>query len=144
MPFHKILVAYDGSKAAGDALDTALELLKTTPKAVLEVVHVLQFPALIFGEGILTAPVGIRNDYYEASEKVVEDARKRLSGLPNSPRVTMLQGGAAEAILGYAEQNGFDLIVIGNRGLGGIREFFLGSVSHNVVQHATIPVLIVK
>ncbi|WP_256711219.1 universal stress protein [Paenibacillus sp. FSL H7-0331] len=37
-----------------------------------------------------------------------------------------------------------DLIVIGSRGLNAISEFILGSVSHNVVQHAKIPVLVVK
>ncbi|MDF2937997.1 MAG: UspA domain protein, partial [Paenibacillaceae bacterium] len=34
--------------------------------------------------------------------------------------------------------------IIGSRGLGGIREFVLGSVSHNVVQHAVVPVLVIK
>ncbi len=47
-------------------------------------------------------------------------------------------------ILDFAVKNDNDVIVIGSRGLGGIREFVLGSVSHNVVQHARIPVLVVK
>lgn len=47
-------------------------------------------------------------------------------------------------ILKYAKENAIDIIVIGSRGLGGIREFVLGSVSHNVVQSARIPVLVVK
>ncbi|MGG6460906.1 MAG: universal stress protein [Candidatus Eiseniibacteriota bacterium] len=37
-----------------------------------------------------------------------------------------------------------DLIVIGSRGLGSVKEFLLGSVSHAVTRHASIPVLIVK
>jgi nucleotide-binding universal stress UspA family protein len=56
----------------------------------------------------------------------------------------MMQGAPAEVILDYTKKNHNDLIVIGSRGLGGIREFVLGSVSHNVVQHARIPVLVVK
>lgn len=58
--------------------------------------------------------------------------------------VDLIQGAAAEVLLDYAKENGSDIIIIGSRGLGGIREFVLGSVSHNVVQHAQIPVLIVK
>jgi nucleotide-binding universal stress UspA family protein len=56
----------------------------------------------------------------------------------------LLQGSPAEVILSYAKEHGADVIVIGSRGLGGIREFVLGSVSHNVVQSARIPVLVVK
>ena len=56
----------------------------------------------------------------------------------------MIQGSAAQSILEFADSHNSDVIIIGSRGLGSIREFVLGSVSHNVVQHARIPVLIVK
>ncbi|MGV2947877.1 universal stress protein, partial [Acinetobacter sp. AGC35] len=61
-----------------------------------------------------------------------------------NPVVELLQGSPAEVILKYAKQQEVDVIIIGSRGLGGIREFVLGSVSHNVVQSARIPVLVVK
>lgn len=56
----------------------------------------------------------------------------------------LIQGAAAEVLLDFAKENDSDIIIIGSRGLGGIREFVLGSVSHNVVQHAQVPVLVVK
>ncbi|MOA44126.1 Stress response protein NhaX [compost metagenome] len=58
--------------------------------------------------------------------------------------VEMLQGSPADVILKYAKSHDNDVIVIGSRGLGTIREFVLGSVSHNVVQNAKIPVLVIK
>jgi nucleotide-binding universal stress UspA family protein len=54
------------------------------------------------------------------------------------------RGYPSKVILKTAEDVSANLIVIGSRGLSGIRELFLGSVSHAVVQHSTIPVLVVK
>ncbi len=56
----------------------------------------------------------------------------------------MLAGSPAEAIVDYSENNDCDLIIMGSRGLGAIREIMVGSVSHNVIQHASIPVMIMK
>ena len=56
----------------------------------------------------------------------------------------LLTGRAAEKIVETAKQGNFDLIVIGSRGLVGIKEIFLGSVSDSVADEALYPVLIVK
>ena len=53
-------------------------------------------------------------------------------------------GHPSERILSVAKKTSCDAIVIGSRGLSGIAEFLLGSVSSKVSQYATIPVLIVK
>ncbi|CAM4454694.1 universal stress protein [Paenibacillus phoenicis] len=144
MLFHKILAAYDGSKAANKALDKAIELCKTTPEAKLEVLHVYDFPRFYVAEGFVPVPASMNKDFYELAERTVEEAKKRVVAAGLEPKVEMVQGAPAETILEYAQKSGADLIVIGSRGLGGIREFVLGSVSHNVVQHARIPVLVVK
>ena len=89
-------------------------------------------------------PASVNQDFYELAEQTVAEVKKRLDGEGVAYNAEMIQGGPAEVILEYAKEKGNDLIVIGSRGLGGIREFVLGSVSHNVVQHATIPVLVVK
>ena len=54
------------------------------------------------------------------------------------------QGDAAEQVVFLANSGKFDEIVIGSRGLSEIKEIFLGSVSHKVVQLAKCPVVIVK
>ncbi|MDU4697054.1 MAG: universal stress protein [Paenibacillus sp.] len=144
MLFNKIIAAYDGSKAANKALDKAIELCKATPGAKLEVLHVYDFPRFYVAEGFAPVPTSMNKDFYELAERTAEEAKSRLAAAGLEPNVTMDQGSPAETILEFAQKNGADLIVIGSRGLGGIREFVLGSVSHNVVQHARIPVLVVK
>ena len=86
----------------------------------------------------------MNKEIYDLAEQTTAELRERMDNAGVNGNVEMIQGAPAEVILEYAKQNGVDLIVIGSRGLGGIREFVLGSVSHNVVQHAKIPVLVVK
>ncbi|MNP39883.1 Stress response protein NhaX [compost metagenome] len=76
--------------------------------------------------------------------QTTEEVKGRLEAEGLNAEVELLQGSPAEVILKYAKEHAIDVIVIGSRGLGGIREFVLGSVSHNVVQSARIPVLVVK
>ncbi|WP_082562399.1 universal stress protein [Paenibacillus sp. Root444D2] len=59
-------------------------------------------------------------------------------------RIEVRSGSITKEILKYADEIQADLIIVGSRGLSSIGEFVLGSVSHNVVQHAKLPVLVVK
>jgi nucleotide-binding universal stress UspA family protein len=144
MPFEKIIVAFDGSKASRKALNKALSLVEDNPNAVLDVLHVVPRPTIIVGEAMFTPSAVDQKEYYEYSEKLVKEVEGILAGIPNSTNVVKADGQPAKTILDYAHNNGYDLIVVGSRGLGNIREFVLGSVSHNVVQNARIPVLVVK
>lgn len=56
----------------------------------------------------------------------------------------LLEGRPSDRIIEAAKEGNFDLIVMGSRGLGGIKRFFLGSVSDRVADEAECPVLIVK
>ena len=56
----------------------------------------------------------------------------------------LAEGRPADKIVEAAKEGSFNLIVIGSRGLGGIKEFFLGRASDRVVDEAPCPVLIVK
>lgn len=149
MMFAKILAAYDSSKASKKALERAIALAEANPGSELEVVYVSQYPAdLILGEALISVPVNlekdkIEEDNEEIARETLEEIQQKISGLEHAKAVK-LEGSPAKQILEYAHKNGFDLIVIGSRGLGSIREWVLGSVSHSVVQHARIPVLVVK
>ncbi|GGA52332.1 universal stress protein [Paenibacillus physcomitrellae] len=143
MLFNKILVAYDGSKASNKALDKAIELAKLS-QTELTVIHVYDFPRFYVAEGFAPVPASVNEDFYELATRTSDEAERRLKEAGVSGKVEMLQGPAAEGILEYAKDNDHDVIILGSRGLGSIREFVLGSVSHNVVQHAQIPVLVVK
>jgi nucleotide-binding universal stress UspA family protein len=56
----------------------------------------------------------------------------------------LVEGRVVPEIVGLAEEIGAGLIVMGSRGLGGIRRALMGSVSDSVVRHAHCPVLVVR
>ncbi|MFB5269759.1 universal stress protein [Paenibacillus enshidis] len=144
MMFSKILLAYDGSKAANEALEKAVQLVNLTAGAELRVVHAFDFPRVFVGEGLAPIPASINKEYYDLSNQTAEEVKNKIAQFGVEAVVDVIQGSPAEVILDYAAEHGSDVIIVGSRGLGGIREFVLGSVSHNVVQHAEIPVLVVK
>ncbi|GAA4853324.1 universal stress protein [Paenibacillus vulneris] len=138
--YSKILVAYDGSELSRKALEHAKRLAAAA--AEIEVLHVYYVPALIIGEAVLTTPQ-MQKNYYEHELAVDEEIKRLISDLPSAKSI-IKQGQPAKTIVEHARDNGNDLIVIGSRGLSALDELFLGSTSHNVVQHAGIPVLVVK
>lgn len=144
MLFSKILLAYDGSKASNQALERAIELAKVTPSSSIYVVHAFEFPRFFIGEALAPLPASVNKDYYDLAVQTTEEVKGRLEAEGLNATVELLQGSPAEVILNYSKEHDVDVIVIGSRGLGGIREFVLGSVSHNVVQSSRIPVLVVK
>ncbi|MGF7047573.1 nucleotide-binding universal stress UspA family protein [Paenibacillus sp. DS2015] len=144
MLFSNILLAYDGSKASNKAFDRAIEFAQAVPNATLTVIHAFDFPRIFIGEGLAPIPASVNKDYYDLAEQTVEEVKERLAEAGVKGNAQLVQGSPSQTILEYAKKNNSDIIIIGSRGLGGIREFVLGSVSHNVVQNARIPVLVVK
>jgi nucleotide-binding universal stress UspA family protein len=143
VPYKKILVAYDGSKAAEDALEQAIMLARDNESTELEIIHVYNIPNFMIGESIFTPPAGHQQEVIEFSQAVMEKAKRLLKDTPHNT-VSLHYGNPAKVILEQAEKTQCDLIVMGSKGLSGIMEFMLGSVSHNIVLHAKVPVLIVK
>lgn len=142
MFYSKILVPYDGSEQGKHALQTAVELAALNPEAELEIIHVLSLSYYVTPE---ISPSFFREQAQKNAQMMSEEIRSTLlKDVKNKYHITILEGPAAPSIIEYANTNGCNLIVIGSRGLSGIKEAFLGSVSHYVSQHAVCPVLIVK
>ena len=82
----------------------------------------------------------------QVGDEVLHRAEERVKAAKHDGKVSyeMEVGHPSERILAAAKENGADAIVLGSRGLSGIAEFFLGSVSSKIAQYAAIPVLIVK
>lgn len=142
MAYKHILVAYDGSDLAQAALEQAVLIVQEHPATRLTVLHVCHFPNMLVG-GAFFAVQGVEKGYSDYAELLVEDAQHAIEGLPYA-KVVLRQGLPVESILECAEEGGCDLIMIGSRGLSGLKQFMLGSVSHAVVQKAKIPVMIIK
>jgi nucleotide-binding universal stress UspA family protein len=142
--FTKILVAYDGSNLSKKALEKAVALVQETNAShdvLLEIIHVYHYPSVMgtpYFVDTSTSPFII-----EQAKQVIDEAKALVP--PTLPvKYVLLQGAPAVTILQYAEDKKHDLLITGSRGLSTIREFFLGSVSHYIVQNAKVPVLIVK
>jgi nucleotide-binding universal stress UspA family protein len=84
----------------------------------------------------------VKGRFKRVLDSALKKARESFSGLKVSTRLG--EGRVVDVIVGTAEEEGVDVIVMGCRGLSGIKELFLGSTSAGVVHQADCPVLIVK
>ena len=143
MTYSRILVAYDGSDLAKKALDEAVLLTSCNPTTEIHVVHVVKIVKPVTG-GEFGVEKYVNENMYKEGEEVLAGIKDFLSRIPN-PVKTFVIGdyNPSDAIISHAKEDDCDLIVMGSRGLGGIK-MFLGSVSHTVIQRSEISVLIVK
>ena len=81
----------------------------------------------------------------EDGEDLVAQAQEKMGeGLEGRVDSLLLTGtNPATEIVKLVEQRDYDLLIIGNRGLSGLKEY-LGSVSHKVLHASTVPVLVAK
>ncbi|MGI6648164.1 MAG: universal stress protein [Bacillota bacterium] len=143
----KILVPTDGSKSAIKAVTYARQMLQEGIAEKITLLHVGPAIEERWGYyGLANADVELR---YQC---VLSDEGKRILRISKRPfeeaglpvEVIHLCGDSAETIISYAEENKFDLIVIGSRGLNKLAELLLGSVCDRVIRLSTVPVLIVR
>jgi nucleotide-binding universal stress UspA family protein len=150
-----ILIAYDGSEPARHAVRKATELLGSRPALVATVWE----EALAYGSTAMPStgvdlqpvPVDVGRAQEVAEEleahagRVAEEGAElaRSDGLRAEPLALAGDASAADAIVELARERGAAAIVIGSRGLTGLRARLEGSTSSGVVKHAPCPVLVV-
>ena len=122
----KILVATDRSKEAQLAATTAADLAKST-NSELHIVH-----------------VGFERYRDEAQEELEEEVDMIRESGAKDIQAHLEFGRPDTAIIALAEELGAGLIVMGSRGVGGVRRALLGSISDSVVRHAPCPVMVVR
>jgi nucleotide-binding universal stress UspA family protein len=139
-----VLICYDGSKSAEKAIDVAATLLGPRRAVVMDV-----GPPITLAESLaVTSPFAPDTAFEEFNETDAEERaragaeRARQAGFTADGR-SMLGAPAWKGIVDAAREIDAELIVIGSRGLGGVREAFEGSVSHQVAEHSDRPVLII-
>jgi nucleotide-binding universal stress UspA family protein len=139
-----ISVGVDGSEAAAVALDVAAREA-ALHGAQLHVVVVWQVPVSAYaaGGGVALFDDETMDKLREAAQRVADNAVARVTELAPGLDVSadVLEGQPAEKLLEACAES--ELIVVGSRGLGGFKRLMLGSVSDQVVHHATCPVLVV-
>ncbi len=137
--FEKILVATDGSEHGSRAAKVALELGKisggkVTAIYVADTDRTSHLPddMLLFSIRELLLKEG--KEVMKEVEKQAKDAGVTFEGL-------VLEGNPGSEIIGYAENAGMDIIIMGAVGRTGLDKFLLGSVAEKVVRNSKIPVL---
>lgn len=147
--FDKILVCVDGSADATDAAQTAASIARSFNSTVLALNIYRQpyaDPTNIGVWGLAIDQELIERSAKSWLAKIEPEVRRVFEPLNIPFRMLQEAGHEAEvdAILRVAEREDAKLIVLGSRGLRGVTELFLGSVSAGVLHHASCPVLIVR
>jgi nucleotide-binding universal stress UspA family protein len=145
-----ILISYDGSPDSRAAIEHAGELLGGQTAIVLTVwepfVEVLAHVPWAFGMPAANIDIGeIDKAARESAEQVCREGAElaHKAGLSAQPRCCSQVTTTANAILSQADKLGASAIVMGSRGLHGVKSMLLGSVSHAVIQHADRTVIVV-
>ena len=133
--FKHILVGTDGSETAGKAVREAARLA-TGSGAQLTIVSA-------YGPAMRSDLERLRRREGGVTP-VLEDAQEQAREVGAEAEVIELAGDPADAIVEFAADSATDLIVVGNKGLGGVKGFLLGSVPSKVVTHAPCSVLVVR
>jgi len=146
----RIVLGVDGSEGARWATE-ALLALPVSPPVEVTILSAVEMPEAHFtsltpmarrayGQAMAT----MRREAEEVALKAVETAAEALEGRVTTLSTRLKQGHPATSLLETAETLRADLIAMGSRGLGPVKEFLLGSVSHKVVRCAPCSVLIAR
>jgi nucleotide-binding universal stress UspA family protein len=134
-PAPRLLIAYDGSDLATEAIAVAARLFGPGARAtILYVCELMDAMPIPGGEAQAEA----------RAERLAEEGAQhaRALGLAAEASVEYGMSSPWRTIVDTAARDGADLIVMGARGRSGMRSLLLGSCSHHVAQHALSPVLI--
>lgn len=145
-----ILLCYDGSADAGAAIEHAGKLLSGQAAIVLTVwepfIEVMTRTS--FGLGMAAGSINIEEidtSTREAAQTRAQEGTELAQrvGLDAQPRTRSQVTTVAAAILDEADDLDASAIIVGSRGLTGLKSLMLGSVSHAVSQHADRTVIVV-
>lgn len=146
--FEKILVPMDGSEPSKHALKYAIAFASKWNAELLVISVIPPIPAQLYSESdnLLIDLEEYDKAIEQIHVKVLDDAKKIVNVAHSELTVTtfLAKGYVPTKIVEIAEEKNVDLIVMGNRGFSGIKNWLLGSVSKNVVERCTKPILIVK
>ncbi len=148
----KILVCTDGSQQGYKALEETAKIASGCSADEVAVIHVYEtnqhLPA--WGEGYQLADKDLerikelKEQDKEERKKILSEAVKLFEDKNIKLNAIFKEGHPADTIAKVAADEDFDMVVMGRRGLGGLKKLFLGSVSNAVLQETNANVLVVK
>ena len=147
----KVLVCTDGSMQSQKAIKEAAKIAGGCNADEVVIIHVYNkniYSDLVYGG--LSGPQMIKEieELEKGKEKkiavIFAEAKKNFEEKGIKATTLLKEGHPAETIAQVADEGDFDMVVIGSRGLGGLKKAFLGSISNAVVQQVDTKVLVVK
>ncbi|KAB7668851.1 universal stress protein [Bacillus sp. B1-b2] len=136
--YSSILLAIDGSKNSLRATEEACKIASET--AMVTIIYVVDYAQskndVLHAQG--------KSEIELARRQKILSAEEFLQTENISYKVQVVHGDPGPTIVEFANNNLFDILIIGSRGLNAFQEMVLGSVSHKVVKGAKCPVLVVK
>jgi nucleotide-binding universal stress UspA family protein len=139
--FRNILVAVDGSAHADAALAQAIDLAQSEHAQLTVMTAVRPIPPTSYATPGAVVPRLLEAVYADA-EAILRTARDHVpDDLP--VRTVLTEQPVRNALVHEIGEGDHDLVVMGSRGRGAVRSALLGSVSHYVLHHSPVPVLIV-
>jgi nucleotide-binding universal stress UspA family protein len=152
---NNILIAVDGSErsleAAKKVVDlfesknadiTVITILKEVESSVYDVPHGAS--STMSADTMQDLRDQRKEEAKETGRKIVDEAASIFESLGKEVNRVIRLGDPADEICDYAEENNIDMIVLADKGHGGVKRFLLGSISDKVVRHADTSVLVVK
>ena len=144
--FNKILVAVDGSDASLHALEIAAKIALDN-EAELTILTVVPYPPPMLTDDALPSYLpeyqdALKDSHKKMLQKTNKELKTKHPTLKTVPIV--MDGRPAKTITEAAKARQSDLIVVGSRGTSGIIDWMLGTVSQQIANSCTAPVLIVK
>jgi nucleotide-binding universal stress UspA family protein len=145
-----ILLCYDGSENAQAAADQAATLFRGSPVTVVTVWEPYLDILAVSGFGLEYAPPldegeKVDSELLKQATATAQEGAERLQRAGADARARPARQGTnvAATTLALADELDAQAIVVGTRGRGGVKSLLLGSVSHDIVQHADRPVVVV-
>ena len=139
----KVLVPVDGSDNAIRALDHLLKLRAANGELDIHLLNV-QIPIDSGHARMFVSQDDVERYHREEGLAALAGARRTLdeAGVPYQYHIAV--GHVADTIVRYAGEQHFDKILMGTHGRGGLMQALLGSVAHDVLERAPVPVTLVK
>ncbi len=136
----KILACTDGSVSSQKALEVAATIAEGCNPDEVAIIHVHSPPDIAYWESLTQESDGPFSGWRErhkvAALTLLSEATKIFAKKNIEAATIIEQGHPSQKILQVASEKGFDMIVLGSRGMGGLQKVLLGSVSSAVVQEA--------
>jgi len=138
--YNKILLAADGSAHSLRAAEQAIRLAQSNPNSQVVVLYVVDSKT---SKADVLRNLDAEGIMHLRKQKMINIENKaKAAGINYEMKI--IRGEPGPSIVSYANENNFDVVLIGSRGLNALQEFVLGSVSHKVAKRVKCPVMIIK